>query len=118
VLKIKSLSCGLSFLSCLLLSFLSQERKERSKKRYPPHGKWNKRKSLRWEAVRKKNPTLEREKKESLKSVAIERKQFRVLGRIPEIKSRVHQRRCVRDQTGSCFFILKKKHDQSASPTL
>jgi hypothetical protein len=67
VLKIKSLSSGLSFLSCLLLSFLSQERKERSKKRYPPTGSGIKENPHAGKRNKKESHSGKRKKRESQK---------------------------------------------------
>ena len=64
MLKRKSLSCGFSFLFCLLFSFLLHKRKEKSKRKIPHAGK----------AVNKTTPLLGRESKENLKSVTFERK--------------------------------------------
>ena len=62
MLKRKSLSCGLSFLFCLLFSFL--HKKEKKVRRFPLAGK----------AVNENNPPLEKESRENLKSVTFEGK--------------------------------------------
>ena len=100
--------------------FLAQrgEEKKEVRRDITHAGKRNKKESPHGSGI-KKNPTLEREEKENLKSVTFERKQFWALGRIPEIKSRVHQQRCVRDTQGKSHpYATEANSEARSSPTL